>query len=167
MSKKYRLLTRSDFDGIVCAVLLKEMGILDEIKFVHPQDMQDGKVDVSSNDITTNVPYVEGVHLAFDHHLSEAARPGHEALRRRAVTLSAALCAATETLRTAASRAGPGVRNRPEPRCSALAFRIETPASFERKPGLVNPPAVNPQLAALDLHSDLENRPEGECFDRA
>ncbi|MEO6598745.1 MAG: exopolyphosphatase [Polyangiaceae bacterium] len=74
MGAKYRLVTRSDFDGLVCAVLLKELGILDEIKFVHPKDMQDGKVEVTDRDITTNVPYVPGVHLAFDHHLSETTR---------------------------------------------------------------------------------------------
>ena len=71
---KYRLVTRSDFDGLVCAVLLKELGILDEIKFVHPKDMQDGKVEITDRDITTNLPYVPGVHLAFDHHLSETIR---------------------------------------------------------------------------------------------
>lgn len=74
MVEKYRLVTRSDFDGLVCAVLLKELGMLDEIKFVHPKDMQDGKVEVSPRDITTNVPYVPGVHLAFDHHESETHR---------------------------------------------------------------------------------------------
>ena len=74
MTEKYRLVTRSDFDGLVCAVLLKELGMLDDIKFVHPKDMQDGKVPVTSRDITTNVPYVPGVHLAFDHHASEALR---------------------------------------------------------------------------------------------
>ncbi|MBX3221010.1 MAG: exopolyphosphatase [Labilithrix sp.] len=73
-SGKFRLVTRSDFDGLVCAVLLKELGMLDEIKFVHPKDMQDGKVEVTDRDITTNVPYVPGVHLAFDHHLSETTR---------------------------------------------------------------------------------------------
>ena len=72
--KKYRLVTRSDFDGLVCAVLLKEMNMLDDIKFVHPKDMQDGKIAVTANDITTNLPYVPGVHLAFDHHLSETLR---------------------------------------------------------------------------------------------
>jgi nanoRNase/pAp phosphatase (c-di-AMP/oligoRNAs hydrolase) len=74
VTPKYRLVTRSDFDGLVCAVLLKELGMLDEIKFVHPKDMQDGKVEVTSRDISTNVPYVPGVHLAFDHHLSETLR---------------------------------------------------------------------------------------------
>ena len=74
MSEKYRLITRSDFDGLVCAVLLKELGMLEDIKFVHPKDMQDGKVEVTSRDITTNVPYVPGVHMAFDHHLSETRR---------------------------------------------------------------------------------------------
>ena len=74
--KKYRLVTRSDFDGLVCAVLLKDLGIVDDIKFVHPKDMQDGTILISDNDITTNLPYVEGVHLAFDHHLSETIRIG-------------------------------------------------------------------------------------------
>jgi len=74
VEKKFRLVTRSDFDGLVCAVLLKEMDLIDDIKFVHPKDMQDGIVDITGNDITTNLPYVEGVHLAFDHHLSETLR---------------------------------------------------------------------------------------------
>ena len=72
--KRYRLVTRSDFDGLVCAVLLKELDLIDEIKFVHPKDMQDGLIAISDNDITTNLPYVDGVHLAFDHHLSESRR---------------------------------------------------------------------------------------------
>ncbi|WP_425641198.1 exopolyphosphatase [Marinomonas gallaica] len=73
-SKKFRLVTRSDFDGLVCAVLLKDLGLIDDILFVHPKDMQDGKVDITDNDITTNLPYVAGCHLAFDHHLSETVR---------------------------------------------------------------------------------------------
>ncbi len=76
---KYRLVTRSDFDGLVCAVLLKDLGILDEIKFVHPKDMQDGKIEITNRDITTNLPYVEGAHLVFDHHLSETMRVGGKA----------------------------------------------------------------------------------------
>lgn len=73
-TKKYRLLTRSDMDGLVCAVLLKEMGILGDIVFLHPKDMQDGKVPVTSSDIITNLPYVPGCGLCFDHHASEAER---------------------------------------------------------------------------------------------
>ncbi len=76
MSDKKRLITRSDFDGLVCAVLLKEMDLIDEIKFVHPKDMQDGKIEVTNNDISTNLPYVDGIGLAFDHHLSETIRIG-------------------------------------------------------------------------------------------
>ena len=72
--EKYRLVTRSDFDGLVCAVLLNKLDVIDDIKFVHPKDMQDGKVDITSRDIITNLPYVEGAHLVFDHHLSEALR---------------------------------------------------------------------------------------------
>lgn len=73
---KYRLVTRSDFDGLVCAVLLKELDLIDEITFVHPKDMQDGKVAIGPRDITTNLPYVPGAHLAFDHHESEVMRVG-------------------------------------------------------------------------------------------
>ena len=72
--EKFRLVTRSDFDGLVCAVLLNELDLIDDIKFVHPKDMQDGKVEITARDITTNLPYVAGAHLAFDHHLSETIR---------------------------------------------------------------------------------------------
>ncbi len=76
---KCRLVTRSDFDGLVCAALLKELGILDEIKFVHPKDMQDGLVEITDRDITTNLPYVPSARLAFDHHESEVLRLGEPA----------------------------------------------------------------------------------------
>jgi hypothetical protein len=69
-----RLLTRSDFDGICCAVLLKELGIIEEMAYAHPKDLQDGKIDVTSDDILANVPYVEGCGLWFDHHSSEQER---------------------------------------------------------------------------------------------
>jgi nanoRNase/pAp phosphatase (c-di-AMP/oligoRNAs hydrolase) len=74
--EKYRLVTRSDFDGLVCAVLLKDRGIIDDIKFVHPKDMQDGKIEITDRDITTNLPYVAAAHLVFDHHSSEVLRNG-------------------------------------------------------------------------------------------
>lgn len=69
-----RLLTRSDFDGLVCAVLLKEAGIIDSYKFVHPKDVQDGLVQASENDVLANIPYIPGCGLWFDHHLSEDER---------------------------------------------------------------------------------------------
>ncbi len=72
----YRLITRSDMDGLVCAVLLEELGLVNEIDFVHPKDMQDGKIEVSERDISTNLPYVPGVFVAFDHHDSETKRLG-------------------------------------------------------------------------------------------
>ena len=75
---KFRLVTRSDFDGLVCAVLLKHLELIDDIKFVHPKDMQDGVITVGERDITTNLPYAAGVHLAFDHHLSETLRVGNK-----------------------------------------------------------------------------------------
>ena len=73
-TEKYRLLTRSDFDGLVCAILLTELDMLNEIAFVHPKDVQDGKIDVTDRDILTNLPFVEGCHLCFDHHESESIR---------------------------------------------------------------------------------------------
>jgi nanoRNase/pAp phosphatase (c-di-AMP/oligoRNAs hydrolase) len=76
VADKYRLITRSDFDGLVCAVLLRELDMIDEIEFVHPKDMQDGRVKVTSRDITANLPYAKGVYLAFDHHASEISRVG-------------------------------------------------------------------------------------------
>ena len=73
-NKKYRLITRSDMDGLVCGILLKEMKLIEDITFAHPKDMQDGLIEVGPDDITTNLPYVEGVYLAFDHHASETER---------------------------------------------------------------------------------------------
>jgi len=75
---KYRLVTRSDFDGLVSAAILKELDLIEEIKFVHPKDMQDGVIEITGNDITTNLPYVEGVKVAFDHHESETIRVGEK-----------------------------------------------------------------------------------------
>jgi len=75
-TNRYRLVTRSDFDGLVCAVLLKQRGIIDDISFVHPKDMQDGKIEIGPRDITTNLPFVPSCHLAFDHHASEVSRLG-------------------------------------------------------------------------------------------
>ena len=71
---QYRLVTRSDFDGLVCAVLLKKLGMVDEITFVHPKDVQDGVVEVTDRDILTNLPYAPAAHLVFDHHHSETLR---------------------------------------------------------------------------------------------
>jgi len=69
-----RLLTRSDFDGLASGTVLKELGVIDSWKFVHPKDMQDGIVEVTSNDVLANVPFVEGCGMWFDHHSSENER---------------------------------------------------------------------------------------------
>lgn len=74
MAETRRLVTRSDFDGLACAMMLKELDMIDEIKFVHPKDVQDGKIELTRNDITTNLPYDPRVGLAFDHHESEIDR---------------------------------------------------------------------------------------------
>ncbi len=69
-----RLLTRSDFDGLACGALLKELGVIDHWKFVHPKDIQDGLIEVSDQDVLANIPYVAGCGLWFDHHTSEHER---------------------------------------------------------------------------------------------
>ena len=73
-SRKYRLITRSDMDGLVCGILLKDLDLIDDVTFAHPKDMQDGIIEIGEADITTNLPYVPGVYMAFDHHASEVER---------------------------------------------------------------------------------------------
>ncbi|MDR2808603.1 MAG: exopolyphosphatase [Spirochaetaceae bacterium] len=73
-----RLLTRSDFDGLACGALLEYLGLIDEWKFVHPKDIQDGLIQVTDQDILANIPYVRGCKLWFDHHSSENERLGNK-----------------------------------------------------------------------------------------
>ncbi len=73
-----RFITRSDFDGLACGTLLRALGIIDEWKFVHPKDIQDGLVEATDNDIVANVPYIKGCKLWFDHHSSETERLGKD-----------------------------------------------------------------------------------------
>jgi nanoRNase/pAp phosphatase (c-di-AMP/oligoRNAs hydrolase) len=88
-NKNFRLVTRSDFDGLVCAVLFKYLDLINDILFVHPKDMQDGMIDITKNDITTNLPYVEGCYLSFDHHASEVKRRGNKAPKNHVIDLHA------------------------------------------------------------------------------
>lgn len=76
MEKKYRLITRNDFDGFVCALLLKKLDLINDILFVHPRDMQHNRVEIKADDISANLPYVPGIYMAFDHHASEDKRIG-------------------------------------------------------------------------------------------
>ncbi len=71
-----RLVTRSDFDGLICGMLLKEVGVIDSWFFVHPKDLQDGLFQADSNDVLANVPFVKGCGMWFDHHVTEADRVG-------------------------------------------------------------------------------------------
>ncbi|MDR3020348.1 MAG: exopolyphosphatase [Treponema sp.] len=87
-----RLLTRSDFDGLACGALLSYLGLIDEWKFVHPKDIQDGLVEATDNDILANIPYIKGCKLWFDHHSSETERLGNHAYFE-GVSKSAPSCA--------------------------------------------------------------------------
>lgn len=74
--EKYRLVTRTDFDGIVSGSLLMEQGLISEIVFAHPREIQQGTFDVTGADILANLPYAAPAHLCFDHHISESYRVG-------------------------------------------------------------------------------------------
>lgn len=64
-----RIVTRADFDGIVCAALLYETEyITHPISWVEPNDMQHGLVKIRHDDIIANLPFAEGCALWFDHH---------------------------------------------------------------------------------------------------
>lgn len=87
-----RLLTRSDFDGLACAVFLKEAGIIDCWKFVHPKDLQDGLIEVGEDDCLANVPFVPGCGLWFDHHSSEQERNAYQG-KYKGISASSPSCA--------------------------------------------------------------------------
>ncbi len=72
--ERKRILTRGDMDGLACSVLLTEVESIGEIRFVHPKDVQDGKIEVDEKDIIVNLPYLEGCGMWFDHHVSEERR---------------------------------------------------------------------------------------------
>lgn len=76
--KKFRLITRADFDGVVCGALFNKLEMVDDIVFTEPNDMQQGRVPVSDKDISANLPFVEGIHLCLDHHASEIERVGEK-----------------------------------------------------------------------------------------
>jgi len=87
-----RLITRSDFDGLACGSILEALGVIDEWLFVHPKDIQDGRVKADENDIVANVPFIEGCGLWFDHHSSEEERLGKD-FKFNGVSRPAASCA--------------------------------------------------------------------------
>ena len=78
MTSKYRLITRDDFDGLACCLLLKKLDLIDDVLFVHPRQMQYGQVELTDRDISANLPYVAGIYTAFDHHISETMRVGND-----------------------------------------------------------------------------------------
>jgi hypothetical protein len=70
-----RIVTRPDFDGIVCAVLILEAeGGSPSVKWVSPEDMQNGNIDIFEGDIIANLPYHPNCSLWFDHHFSNRIR---------------------------------------------------------------------------------------------
>jgi nanoRNase/pAp phosphatase (c-di-AMP/oligoRNAs hydrolase) len=71
MGKQYRLLTRSSFDGFISAILLKDLGLIHSVCFAHPKDIQDCFIIPNASDILVNLPYCNGIYMAFDHQPTE------------------------------------------------------------------------------------------------
>jgi len=65
-----RLVTRADFDGLVCGALVTKLVPIDGYLFVEPKFMQDGLVDIRNGDVITNLPYHPNCTLWFDHHIT-------------------------------------------------------------------------------------------------
>jgi hypothetical protein len=65
-----RLVTRADFDGLVCGALLTKFEVIDAYLFVEPKFMQDGMVEIRAGDIIANLPYHPSCTLWFDHHIT-------------------------------------------------------------------------------------------------
>jgi hypothetical protein len=66
-----RVVTRPDFDGVVCAVLLMDALEIDPpVLWVQPSDMQRGRIDIRPGDVIANLPFHENCSLWFDHHYS-------------------------------------------------------------------------------------------------
>ena len=64
-----RIVTRPDFDGVVCAVLLIDaLGIKEPVKWAEPSALQRGQVEIRKGDIIANLPYDDKCTLWFDHH---------------------------------------------------------------------------------------------------
>lgn len=70
------LITRADWDGLVCAVLLTTVESLSGIEFAHPRDMQTGNFEVRDDAIIANLPFHPRCALWFDHHISEEEMAG-------------------------------------------------------------------------------------------
>jgi hypothetical protein len=67
-----RIVTRADFDGLVCAAIITAMEEIDSFLFVEPKFMQDGMVEIRPGDIIANLPYHPNCTLWFDHHITNA-----------------------------------------------------------------------------------------------
>lgn len=74
-----RLVTRADWDGLVCAVLLSTLEHIDVIQFAAAREIQDGSAVIAPDSIIANLPYHPNAALWFDHHVSEEARGAHTA----------------------------------------------------------------------------------------
>ncbi|MEN8223325.1 MAG: exopolyphosphatase [Acidobacteriota bacterium] len=68
-----RIVTRPDFDGIVCAALLMEVfEITEPVLWVEPVKINNKAVEIKEGDILANLPYDERCSFWFDHHFTNS-----------------------------------------------------------------------------------------------
>jgi len=66
-----RIVTRPDFDGIVCDVLLRNiLDINTPTKWVEPYEIKNFSPEITDGDIIANLPFIKGCDLWFDHHIT-------------------------------------------------------------------------------------------------
>ena len=71
-----RIVTRPDFDGVVCAVFIHEAESVDEaVKWLEPSQIQKGDADIRPGDVVANLPYDARCSIWFDHHVSNTMEP--------------------------------------------------------------------------------------------
>lgn len=78
-----RIITRPDFDGVVCAVLLRaSIGRRLPVLWVQPNDVQHNRLEVGPEDIIANLPNSGQCAMWFDHHVSNEVPEDYKGLYR-------------------------------------------------------------------------------------
>ncbi len=65
-----RLITRLDFDGLVCAAMIYKMERIEELQFANPKDIEEGRIDLDPGlgDAIVHLPFHPFTRLWFHHH---------------------------------------------------------------------------------------------------
>ena len=64
------LVTKSDIDGMVTAILLQHLTLIQKVIFSSKEAIQEGTQKLSEKTITVNLPFAKGAKHAYDYKLS-------------------------------------------------------------------------------------------------